>query len=115
MKKTVVIGASENPERYAYKAAIALQKQNHEVIPIGLTNGEINGIKIINEKINILTTIITSIIVEFGCFFILFGRAWWSKWIFGHYGNYGRSSCNDEIIGIGHEFGCFFIFVYWLL
>ncbi len=53
MKKTVVIGASENPERYAYKAAIALQKQNHEVIPIGLTNGEINGIKIINEKMDI--------------------------------------------------------------
>jgi predicted CoA-binding protein len=47
MKKTVVIGASDNPERYAYKATVALQKNKHEVIPIGLREGEINGIKIL--------------------------------------------------------------------
>ncbi|MDO9187263.1 MAG: CoA-binding protein [Bacteroidia bacterium] len=52
-KKTVVIGASDNPERYAYKATIALQKRNHEVIPVGIQDGEINGIKIIKEKIDI--------------------------------------------------------------
>jgi predicted CoA-binding protein len=52
-KKTVVIGASDNPERYAYKATIALQKRNHEVIPVGIQDGEINGIKIIREKIDI--------------------------------------------------------------
>ena len=46
MKKTVVIGASDNPERYAYKATLALQKHNHEVIPVGLRNGKINGIEI---------------------------------------------------------------------
>jgi predicted CoA-binding protein len=53
-KKTIVIGASVNPERYAYKATIALQKHNHEVIPVGLHDGEINGIKIINGKPDIL-------------------------------------------------------------
>ena len=52
-KKTVVIGASDNPARYAYKATIALQKKNHEVIPVGLKDGEINGIKIIKGKVDI--------------------------------------------------------------
>lgn len=52
-KKTVVIGASDNPERYSYKATIALQRRNHEVIPIGLKDGEINGINIIVGKVDI--------------------------------------------------------------
>ena len=51
MKKTVVIGASTNKERYAYKATVSLQKYNHEVIPVGIDPGEINGIKIITDKI----------------------------------------------------------------
>jgi predicted CoA-binding protein len=53
MKKTVVIGASDNPEKYSYKATIALQNRNHEVIAIGIKEGEINGIKINTDKINV--------------------------------------------------------------
>ncbi len=53
MKKTVVIGASDNPERYSFKAVMALQKHNHEVIPVGIQDGEINGLKIINGKVDI--------------------------------------------------------------
>jgi predicted CoA-binding protein len=49
-KKTVVIGASDNPEKYSYKATIALQKNNHEVIPVGIREGIINGITIITGK-----------------------------------------------------------------
>jgi hypothetical protein len=49
-KKTVVIGASENPERYAYKAAMSLQNHMHEVVPIGLKEGEIFGIKILKGQ-----------------------------------------------------------------
>jgi predicted CoA-binding protein len=49
-KKTVIIGASDNTERYSYKATIALQKHNHEVIPIGIRKGNINGIDIILER-----------------------------------------------------------------
>jgi hypothetical protein len=49
-KKTVVIGASDNPERYSYKATIALQKHNHEVVPIGIRKGAINGLEIILDK-----------------------------------------------------------------
>jgi len=50
MKKTVVIGATENPDRYAYKATIALQSHRHQVVPVGLKEGEINGIKILKDK-----------------------------------------------------------------
>jgi predicted CoA-binding protein len=49
-KKTVVIGASPNPERYAYKATISLLNHGHDAIPVGLRGGEIAGVKIITEK-----------------------------------------------------------------
>jgi len=42
-KRTVIIGASENPERYAYKATISLQKHGHPVFPVGLKKGSIGG------------------------------------------------------------------------
>lgn len=52
MKKTVVIGASENPSRYSQMATLSLQKHGHEVIPVGLKEGRFNGIPILslNEK-----------------------------------------------------------------
>ncbi len=49
-KRTVVIGASSNPSRYAYKAVIALSDEGHEVYPIGIKNGQINGIDIIVDR-----------------------------------------------------------------
>jgi len=49
-KLTVVIGASNNPERYAYKASIALQKHNHPVFPVGIREGKINDLDIITNK-----------------------------------------------------------------
>ncbi|MES2591449.1 MAG: CoA-binding protein [Bacteroidota bacterium] len=53
MKKTVVVGAIDKPEKYGYKATVALQKRNHEVVPVGLKDGVINGIKIINGLVDI--------------------------------------------------------------
>lgn len=50
MKRTVVIGASENPERYAFKAMTSLAKHGHEVIGLGLKEGEVAGSKIITGK-----------------------------------------------------------------
>ena len=50
MKKTVVIGASDNPERYAFKATLALQNKAHQVVPIGIREGNINGLKILTGK-----------------------------------------------------------------
>jgi uncharacterized protein len=43
MKKTLIIGASTNPERYANKAAKRLVQHGHEIVQIGLKNGEVAG------------------------------------------------------------------------
>jgi len=50
MKKTLVIGASENPDRYSNKAIRALVSHNHEVVAIGLRNGEVAGVAFDSEK-----------------------------------------------------------------
>ncbi len=46
MKKTLVIGASTNSERYSYLAINALKKHGHEVVAIGKKRGEVNGVLI---------------------------------------------------------------------
>lgn len=46
MRKTVVIGASPNPQRFAYRAVMSLNREGHEPIPVGLRSGDINGIPI---------------------------------------------------------------------
>ena len=38
--KTIVLGASPNPERYAYEAVARLVAKVHEVIPIGIRHGK---------------------------------------------------------------------------
>ena len=50
MKKTLVIGASENPDRYSNKAIRALVDHGHEVVAIGLRHGEVAGIPFNSEK-----------------------------------------------------------------
>jgi len=45
-KNTLVIGASTNPERYAYKAIRMLREYNHPTIAIGLKPGEVDGVNI---------------------------------------------------------------------
>ncbi|WP_266205558.1 CoA-binding protein [Pontibacter kalidii] len=50
MKKTVVLGASDNPSRYAYKAVHRLQQHGHEVVPVGIKNAEVGGKQIITDK-----------------------------------------------------------------
>ena len=49
MKKTLVIGASENPERYSYKATSLLKDYKHEVVPFGPRKGSIQQIPIVTE------------------------------------------------------------------
>lgn len=50
MRKTLVIGASENPERYSNKAIRALVSHGHEVVAIGLREGEVAGVSFDSEK-----------------------------------------------------------------
>ena len=47
MKKTLVIGASENPQRYSYLAIESLKKHDHEIVALGLKKGIVNGTPII--------------------------------------------------------------------
>lgn len=42
-KKTLIIGASTNPERYSYKAAHSLKNAGHPIVQIGLKDGEVAG------------------------------------------------------------------------
>jgi len=45
-KKTLVIGASENPERYSNKAIMALRSHQHEVIALAKREGQVNDVSI---------------------------------------------------------------------
>ncbi len=49
MKKTIVLGATPNPSRYAYLATKKLKAYGHEVLPLGIRKGEIEDIKIENN------------------------------------------------------------------
>ena len=48
-KKVVVIGASNKPERYSFKAIKALVNNGHEVIPVNPALKEVQGIKVVNK------------------------------------------------------------------
>jgi uncharacterized protein len=45
-KKTLVLGASTNPERFAYMAVRKLKYHNVPVVAVGLREGEISGVRI---------------------------------------------------------------------
>jgi hypothetical protein len=47
--KTLVMGATPNADRFAYRAVMSLQRHGHEVVPVGRKKGEIGGIKIQND------------------------------------------------------------------
>ncbi len=49
-KPTAIIGASSNPERYAYLATQRLKKHGHSVFPIGIKAGNIEGETILTER-----------------------------------------------------------------
>lgn len=49
--KTLVIGATTNKERYAYKAIQSLIEHNHQVVAIGNKQGMVVDVLIVTEKI----------------------------------------------------------------
>jgi len=52
MKKTVVLGASTNPERYSYLAVQRLTNHGHPVVAIGQKAGVIHGVAIGTEMLD---------------------------------------------------------------
>lgn len=47
--KTLVVGASTNPERYSFKAANMLVDHGHEIELYGLKKGSVRGVEISSE------------------------------------------------------------------
>ena len=45
-KKTLILGASTNPERYAYLAAQRLTQHGHPIVNVGIKSGEVAGVPI---------------------------------------------------------------------
>ena len=45
-KKTLVLGASDNPSRYSYLAINRLQANKHPVVAVGRKETEVNGIEV---------------------------------------------------------------------
>ena len=60
MKKTLIIGASPDTSRYAYKAAHMLKRFHHDIVNVGIKKGEVAGVEIekpgaIHEDIDTIT------------------------------------------------------------
>ncbi|MEP0986451.1 CoA-binding protein [Ekhidna sp.] len=49
-KKTAILGATTNPNRYAFLAAERLTAKNYEIVPIGIKKGEVFGVEILNLR-----------------------------------------------------------------
>lgn len=49
-KKTVIVGATPNQSRYAYLAAKMLTEYGHEIVPLGIRQGEVFGKEIIDIR-----------------------------------------------------------------
>ena len=63
-KKTLILGASTNPSRYAYLAANKLVNFGHPIINVGLKTGEVAGVSI--EKPSVIHTDIDTITLYLG-------------------------------------------------
>lgn len=50
MRKTLVIGASEQPERYSYKAIVSLLKHNHPVVAMANKPGKVDDVTFLTNK-----------------------------------------------------------------
>lgn len=50
MKKTVIIGATPNPSRYAYLVAEMLHERSIPFVPVGIKSGLVFGEEIINLR-----------------------------------------------------------------
>lgn len=51
-KKTLVMGASVNPDRYAYRAVKMLQQHGHPVVAVGKKEDNLDGLHIEKELVD---------------------------------------------------------------
>lgn len=64
MKKTLIIGATNNPGRYANLAAHRLTAYGHDIINVGIKNGEVAGVPI--ERAGIIHSDVDTITLYVG-------------------------------------------------
>lgn len=50
MKPTLILGATTNPNRYAYLAAERLVSRGHAIIPVGIKQGRVQGQQILHGQ-----------------------------------------------------------------
>ena len=50
-KKTLVLGASENPSRYSYLAIKRLRRHDHPVVAVGRRKGQVDDVPISKEQV----------------------------------------------------------------
>ena len=48
-ERVVIVGASDNPERYSHKALLLLRRHGHEVVPVHPKLVEIEGIQVVPD------------------------------------------------------------------
>jgi len=48
-QRVVIVGASNNPERYSHRALLLLKKHGHEVVPVHPKLAEIEGIPVVAD------------------------------------------------------------------
>lgn len=48
-ERVVIIGASNNPERYSHRALLQLRKHGHEVVPVHPKLAEIEGVPVVAD------------------------------------------------------------------
>ena len=49
-KKTVILGASNNPARFSYLAANRLKQKEYEFVPVGIKRGSVAGVEILDIR-----------------------------------------------------------------
>lgn len=66
MKKTLIVGATANPGRYAFMAARMLNDYGHEIVPIGIKKETVLGKEILNLREKPMLTDIDTITLYIG-------------------------------------------------
>ncbi|MEQ9441209.1 MAG: CoA-binding protein [Cyclobacteriaceae bacterium] len=49
-KKTVIVGATPNPSRYAYLAANMLTEYGHPIVPLSIKRGSVVGVELLDMR-----------------------------------------------------------------
>lgn len=58
-ERVVIVGASDNPERYSHRAQLMLRQHGHEVVPVHPKLTEIEGVPVVRDLTSVTGTVDT--------------------------------------------------------